>query len=106
MPTGPAYGKINEVTLDYDSAKRTTIKKAHNRDVVVNYRYDVDSTQLFNVNVWDVFFDASGNEISRSKRTTLSNKVLDDLGATVGFDTAKTTGSPARYVQKGTGGAT
>lgn len=98
------YADADKVTLKYDKSKRTTTKYAHNRDVIVNYRYDVDAAQKFDVNVWDVFFDSSGHEISKSKRTKLSKEVLGDLGAAVGFDDAKLTGSPARYVKMDAGG--
>ena len=108
LPTGAAYAKAAQVTLDYNPTQRSTVNQAHNRDVVVNYRYDVNTDVKFTLNVWDVFFDGSGNEISRSKRTTVTKSVLDDLGTVGGFDAAKINPSgstPARYIKNGTGGA-
>ncbi|MFC2582668.1 MAG: hypothetical protein ACFNVX_00465 [Lachnoanaerobaculum saburreum] len=105
-PSGTAYAHANNVALDYSASQRSTINQAHNRDVVVNYRYDVDTDTKFSVNVWDVFFDGNGNEISRSKRTTLTKSVLDDLGTVGGFDATKINPSgstPARYIKKGAG---
>lgn len=106
LPSGAAYAHADKVTLDYNPAQRSTVNQAHNRDLVVNYRYDVDTDTKFSVNVWDVFFDDNGHEISRSKRDTLTKSVLGDLGGTIGFDSTKLTGSgstPARYIKKGAG---
>ena len=94
LPSGTNYNKADDVAIEMDSLTKKISGNAHNRDMVIHYKYDVDETQKFNVNVWDVFFDGNGNEISRTKRTTISRNVLGDLKGTM-VTTTDTSTSPA-----------
>ena len=102
LPSGDHYVHEDGVAVDFDTATKTVSGKAHNRDMVINYRYAVDNTQNFNVNVWDIFFDANGNEISKSKRTTISRNVLGSLKGTK-ITTTDTSTSPATVTTRYTG---
>lgn len=104
LPTGTHYAKENDVAMKFDGIRRSVSGNAHNRDMVINFRYDVDTDKNFSLNVWDVFLDKDGREVSKKKRTTVSNNVLASLPtgtSTIGFDTTKiksSTSNPPRYM--------
>ena len=104
LPTGAHYDKENNVAMKFDPDRKFVSGNAHNRDMVINFVYGVDENKNFNLNVWDVFLDKDGKEVSRKKRTTVTNNVLGELPTgtnAIGFDTTKiksNNSNPPRYM--------
>ena len=81
-PGNERFYREDKVALKFDAANSVVTGNAYNRDMVINYVYKIDDSQKFNLNVWDVFFDKDGNEVSRRKRVGVPRNVLDTLHTT------------------------
>ena len=100
ISTSPHYAKENAVDVNFDAVRRVVSGNAHNRDMVINFTYDVDENQKFNLNIWDVFLDKDGNLVSRKKRPQIQKKVLEALPS-IGFDTTNiqsSSSTPPKYM--------
>lgn len=96
-PGNERFYREDKVALKFDAANSVVTGNAYNRDMVINYVYKIDDSQKFNLNVWDVFFDKDGNEVSRRKRAGVPRNVLDTLHTTkVTTTVTDTSVSPAK----------
>ena len=104
LPIGVPYNKQDSVALKFDPVSRSVSGNAHNRDMIIDFIYDVDQDQSFNINVWDVFLDKDGKLVSRKKRPQIKKNVLEGLPTgndTINFDSTKIKSSsttPPKYI--------
>ena len=81
-PGNERFYREDKVALKLDKDNSVVTGNAYNRDMIINYVYEKDDKVKFNLNVWDVFFDKDGNEISRGKRAGVPRSVMDTVHTT------------------------